>query len=422
MRPRVVITGFGAVTPLGNHAADSWKRLVQGDSVRQPITHFDVSGCRCQEGAPVSIEALELPSLKFPRRISRATHLAAPALFEALTHAGLLNASGTCSLSEIPLLVSTTGGAMALGETFLRGVLEKKRSALLKFAAAYQPQQQILELQQAFGIRGPSWMIGNACASGANAIGHGYDTIRAGHSDAVIVGGYEALTELIFVGFDSLQALSPTGCLPFDQNRNGLMLGEGSGFMVLESEAHAQKRGAIIRGQLLGYGQTTDSHHLTQPNPQGTALRIAMQHALDGADLQRDEIGYLNAHGTATPMNDGAEAQAYVDFFGEFLPTVRISSSKAAIGHTLGAAGAIEAIFSLQALREGVAPPQINTTQAISSVALSLVGTPLRGVRSPNPDRSESGPYQSWKATMSVNLGFGGSNAALIFSKFEESP
>lgn len=292
---------------------------------------------------------------------------------------------------------------MAHGESFLSRALQGKRRDQLRRVATYQPQYQMLELQAAYGLDGPVQIVANACASGANAIGHGYDLIRSGRAEVVVTGGYEALTDLIFTGFDCLQALSTTLCRPFDTQRDGLMLGEGAAFLVLESEDHAKRRGAPALARVMGYGHSTDLHHLTQPAPDGSALVRAMESALACEESDPAGVGYLNAHGTGTPMNDGAEAAAYARVRdGRLMDGVVVSSTKAAVGHTLGAAGAIEAVFALQALATGLLPPQLNLREPVPELAGRLV---VPGGRMPGGK----------SMVMSVNLGFGGSNAALLF-------
>ena len=392
----VVVTGMGLVSPLGLSVEVSWRNLLDGKTARHPISLFDVSGCRCHEGAEI-VERLPMESHSLPR----ASVLAITAVREALGQAGLLDGREKSLVADMPMSVSTTGGGMSFGEEFLRRTLAGKKYSRLRYAARYQPQQQALDIQQAFGIAGATTIIANACASGANAIGHGADLIRAGKASCVLAGGFDAMAELIFVGFDCLQALSPDCCRPFDRNRNGLMLGEGAAFLILEEEASARQRGAEILCHVTGYGHTTDLHHLTQPHPEGHALVGAMRMALGQANVPAAAIGYLNSHGTATPMNDGAEVNAYLQVFGDELPVV--SATKAAIGHTLGAAGAIEAVFAIQALREGVPPPELNTLDPIPEIGRYLAKA---GQTLANPEH-----------VMSVNLGFGGSNAALVFSK-----
>jgi 3-oxoacyl-[acyl-carrier-protein] synthase II len=296
---------------------------------------------------------------------------------------------------------------MGFGEDFVRRVLAGKRSHLFSQVSRYLPQQQVLDLQQALGFSGHSVIVANACASGANAIGHAADLIHSGAADCVLTGGFEALTELVFVGFDCLQATTTDRCRPFDLHRSGLLIGEAAAFLVLESAEHAARRGVAPICDLSGYGHTTDFFHLTQPQPEGTALIAVMQAATQQARIDPGEVGYINAHGTATPVNDGVEAKAYGAFLGAALGPTRISSTKAAIGHTLGAAGAVEAIFAIEALRSGCLPPQLNVQSPIPEMAAALVG--------------EKESSTAMRHVMSVNLGFGGSNAALVFSRSDET-
>jgi len=405
MKRPVVITGLGAVTPLGENVADSWDALIAGKNAEGPLELFDTTGCRCHRAATASLPSLPGMSPKALSRLSRVSRLAIPAAREALTMARLLDPMDKSLLPILPLSVSTTAGGMAFGEAFLRDILAHKRSRLLGPVARYLPQQQILDMQEALGFEGPSVIIANACASGANAIGHAAEMVSSGMADCVLTGGFEALTELVFVGFDCLQATSIDRCRPFDLKRSGLLLGEGAAFMVLETPEHAQRRGVQPLCRLSGYGHSTDYFHLTQPQPAGQALVAVMHQATASANIQPQDIGYINAHGTATPINDGAEAQAYRTFLGESLDRVRISSTKAAIGHTLGAAGSIEGLFSIQALLTGKLPPQLNLQTPIPEIASVLV--------------PENGCSREMNHTMSVNLGFGGSNAALLFSRYE---
>ena len=406
MSRSIAITGIGAVTPLGENFPDSWAALIAGRDAAAPLGLFDTAGCRCHEAASARLPALPRHSrlsAKAVSRLSRASRLAIPAAHEALASAGLLDDSGRSLLRELPLSVSTTAGGMAFGEDFLRRVLARDRSHLFSHVSRYLPQQQVLDLQQALGFSGHSAILANACASGANAIGHAADMIATGAADCVLAGGFEALTELVFVGFDCLQATSTGLCRPFDLNRSGLLLGEAAAFLVLESDEHAQRRGAVPLGYLTGYGHTTDFFHLTQPQPDDAALVKVMRAACGQARVKPAQIGYINAHGTATPVNDGVEAKAYLTFWGDEAGATRISSTKAAIGHTLGAAGAVEALFALETMRTGRLPPQLNLQTPIPEIAPALVGA----------QESSDGMQH----VMSVNLGFGGSNAALVFSR-----
>jgi 3-oxoacyl-[acyl-carrier-protein] synthase II len=390
---------------LGENVSQSWEALIAGRDADVPLELFDTAGCRCHRAAVASLPPLPEQRPKALSRLSRASRLAIPAAREALAAARLLDSAGRSLLPVLPLSVSTTAGGMAFGESFLRAVFAHKRSRLLGPVARYLPQQQILDLQQTLGFSGPSVIIANACASGANAIGHAAEMVSSGMADCVLTGGFEALIELVFVGFDCLQATTVDRCRPFDLKRSGLLLGEGAAFLVLETPEHAQLRGAPPLGRLSGYGHGTDFFHLTQPQPDGQALVEVMRRASAAAGLAPQEIGYINAHGTATPVNDGAEARAYRTFLEESPDQIRISSTKAAIGHTLGAAGSIEALFALLALLTGKLPPQLNLQTPIPEIASILV--------------TDKNPPQPLRHAMSVNLGFGGSNAALIFSRHE---
>lgn len=397
----VVVTGLGCVSPLGADVSSTWDALLRGECARSEITCIPVDGCRVTTGAEARLPDLPGVSQKELHRLSRASRLAIPAARQAMEDAAILGANGKSIFTRLELSISTTACGMELGENFLREIWSQKTRHLASKISRYPAHQQIADLQQHLGFSGPSMIVSNACASGANALGHAADLLRGGFADIVLAGGYEALCELVFCGFDSLQALDPAECKPFDQFRRGLMLGEGAAFLVMETREHAEKRGARIRGRLAGYGHTTDTHHITQPDPTGAPLVNAIQRALHRAGLSPSQIGYLNAHGTGTVFNDGAEAAAFSSVFADDLSQMRINSTKAAIGHTLGAAGALEAVFALECLRTGEIPPQINTTQPIPGMADCLPNTKSR-LEKP--------------AVLSVNLGFGGSNAALVFT------
>jgi 3-oxoacyl-[acyl-carrier-protein] synthase II len=406
-RRDIVVTGIGAVTPLGDDLATTWDALLSGRDAQAPLKLFDTSGCRCHTAATCTIPPLpDLPA-KLVQRFARTSRLALPAAREALAQAGLLDAELRLTRREMPVSVSTTSGGMGFAEDFVRRVLTGRRRRLFSQVARYLPQQQVLDLQQTLGFRGHTQVIANACASGANSIGHAADLIGSGAADCVLTGGFEALTELVFVGFDCLQATTTEKCRPFDLHRSGLMIGEAAAFLVLESREHAVQRGARVLCRLTGYGHTTDVFHLTQPQPEGAALVNVMAAASEQAGVTPGDIGYVNAHGTATQTNDGVEAKAYAAFFGDALEHTRISSTKAAVGHTLGAAGSLEALFAIHALRTGALPPQLNIREAVPEVAPVLAMT------------GESRP--DLRHVMSVNLGFGGSNAALVFSRDDET-
>ena len=396
----VVVTGWGCVSPLGGNTESTWSRLVAGASVRAPISCIPVEGCRVVEGAQAELPDLNWLPHKTVSRLSRAARLALPAAREAMEDAGILDSKGRSIFPRLEMSLSTTANGMELGEAFLQGVWAGSFRHQTVRVSRYPAQQQVADLQQSLGFTGPAMIVSNACASGANAIGHAADLVRAGFADIVLAGGFEALCELVYCGFDCLQALAPDDCRPFDVNRRGLMLGEGAAFLVIESAAHAAARGAKPKGRIVGYGHSTDTHHITQPDPTGAPLELCIRRALEQAGRQPSDVGHINAHGTGTPFNDSAEAAAFARVFTEN-PPPRLVSTKAAIGHTLGAAGTLEAVFSLLALQTRRIPPQIKTTNPMPEVAGWL---------------AQPGEVLEKPVVLSVNLGFGGSNAALLLA------
>jgi len=293
-------------------------------------------------------------------------------------------------------VVGTTSGGMSFGENFFR---HSGARGSAEWIANYTPQKQIADAQERFGINAPLQVIANACASGANAIGHAFESIRRGRYNRILTGGYDAISELVFVGFDSLQAATPDKCRPFDANRSGMVLGEGAGLLALEELDSALARGATVLAEVTGYGISTDNHHLTQPNPDGSGPRAAMANALRSANLAASAIDYINAHGTATHFNDASEGLAISQLFGD----VPVSSTKSMMGHSLGAAGAIETIFAILALQNSFLPPNINFETLDSSLPVHIV---------PNNSRPAD-----LRAAMSNSFGFGGTNATVIVEK-----
>jgi 3-oxoacyl-[acyl-carrier-protein] synthase II len=399
---RVVVTGAGIVTALGRGWAANAENFRLGRTAFRPVTLFDVSRQRTNLAAEVDLPE-DLPStnltVKNTRRLGRAARLLLLAAHEAWTQSGWLPAD------TLPVVLGTTSGEMTLGEDYLRqatkaGGGSKKQATRIAY---YQVQRQALDLCDAFGFQGPLTIISNACASGANAIGHAFEMLRSGRTERVLTGGYDALCQLTFAGFDSLQALSPTGCRPFDAQRNGLTLGEGAAVVTLETLAAAQNRGAPILGEIIGYGSTSDTHHLTQPHPEGRAAVAAMQAACASAGVSANEIDYVNAHGTATPQNDATEAAAISSWAGARAASLPVSSTKAGTGHLLGAAGAVEAVVCLMALRGQWLPPE-----------LSLV-TPDPVCRFPLVRRPTDAKIET---ALSNSFGFGGANATLIFRRW----
>lgn len=399
---RVVVTGAGIVTALGAGWQINAEGFRAGRTAIRPVTLFDVARQRTKIAAEVDLP-ITLPrtrlSEKNLHRINRAGRMLLLAAHEAWTQ------SGWAPGENLPIVLGTTSGEMLLGQDYLEQAIRsprhfKKQATRVAF---YQVQRQGLDLGDAFGFQGPITIIANACASGSNAIGHAYEMLRHGRAEKVLTGGYDALCHLTFAGFDSLQALAPTPCRPFDAERNGLTLGEGAAVLTLETLAGAKKRGAEILGEIIGYGATTDTHHLTQPQPEGNAALAAMNAACARARLSPDKIDYLNAHGTATPQNDATEAMAINRWAGGQAGNILVSSTKASIGHLLGAAGAAEAVVCLMALRGQWLPPEISLNQTDPVCRFQIVREPA--------DRKI-------ETALSNSFGFGGANASLIFRRW----
>lgn len=398
---RVAITGAGIVSALGTGWAANAAGFRAGRVAVGPVTLFDVSRQRARTAAEATLpDALPKTRLsdRQKRRLDRASRLLLLAAHEAWTQADWEPSD------DLPVVLGTTSGGMSLGENFYRQAITTpaRRRGQAARVLQYQPQRQALDLADAFGFSGPITIIANACASGANAIGHAFDLVRSGGCERVLTGGYDALSHLVFAGFDSLQACSTTQCRPFDAARDGLGLGEGAAVLCLESVAHARRRGARILGEIVGYGTASDPHHLTQPDPEGQAAFAAMAGACRDAGITPNQIDYINAHGTGTPLNDAAEALAIRRLLGAACKRVPVSSTKSSVGHLLGAAGAIEAIVCLMALREGWLPPTSTMREPDALCEFPLVREPAGA---------------NLNCVLSNSFGFGGANAALILRR-----
>ena len=399
---RVVITGAGIFTALGSGWRINSDGFRAGRAAFRPVTLFDVSRQRSKIAAEADMPA-EFPATKLSpngiRRLNRASKMLLHAAHEAWSQAGW-NAA-----ENLPVVLGTTSGEMSLGEKYLQQAVRsphaKKRQPTR--VVHYQIQQQGLDLCNAFGFQGPIIIISNACASGANAIGHAFEMLRHGQAERVLTGGYDALCQLTFAGFDSLQALSPTPCRPFDATRDGLTLGEGAAVLALETLAHAQRRSAEILGEITGYGATTDIHHLTQPHPEGNAAMAAMTAACALANISPEQIDYVNAHGTATPQNDATEAVAINRWAGKHASHLPVSSTKSGIGHLLGGSGAVEAVVCLMALRGQWLPPQRSSGKIDPACRFQIVREPVDA---------------KIEMALSNSFGFGGANASLIFRRW----
>ena len=393
---RVAVTAMGVVSPLGRGAEETARALREGRDCVTPLTRFDVSKTRCKtagqipERAPVAVASRE----------SRARSRLHPASLLMIEAARELRAMDSGFLPELAV-IGTTSGGMSFGEAFYRAQVEKcrprKRAGWL---ANYLPQKAILDAQEECGFLSPSQIIANACASGTNAVGHAFALVRAGECQRVLCGGYDVISEMVFVGFDSLQASTPEYIRPFDKNRTGLVLGEGAALLALEEWDSARARGAQVLAEITGYGISTDNHHLTQPHPSGIGPRQAMERALADARRAPEEIDYINAHGTATAFNDATEGAAISQMFGDRVP---VSSTKSMMGHSLGAAGAIEAVFSILSIRNQFLPPNIHFRESDPAWPLNIVANESRQARI--------------RRVVSNSFGFGGTNASIVIEE-----
>lgn len=401
--PRVVITGAGVVTSLGLGWAPNSAGFEAGTIAIHPVSLFDVSRQRVKVAGEVSLPG-KLPSTRLTRnretRLDRAARMLLIAAGEAWSQSAWSKPVG-----PLPLVLGTTSAGMVFGEDYYRQAMDQPLGRWQQPSRVmhYQAQTQAITLAEAFGFQGPISIISNACASGANAIGHAWELLREGHSEQVLAGGYDALSKMVFAGFDSLQALSTTQCRPFDAQRDGLALGEGAAVLTMETLDHAQRRGATILGEIVGYGTSLDVHHLTQPHPQGDAALASMCEATRIAGLSPEQIGYVNAHGTGTPMNDVAEAHAISRWAGERAATLPVSSTKSSIGHLLGGAGAVEVIVCLMALQGQWLPPTPTIRAADPACRFPVV-------REPTKARLDY--------ALTNSFGFGGANASLILRRW----
>lgn len=392
-RERVAVVAAGVVSPLGAGQEATRAALREARDCVSPVERFSVEQCRCSTAGQVADEWLQafLPNDRQTRRLHRASHMMIAALAELREQAPEFRPELT--------VVGTTSGGMSFGEQYYRALQEPdaRGSGTPGWIANYPPQKPAVDALEAFGLTSPCQVIANACASGTNAIGHAFECIRSGRYERVLSGGYDAISELVFVGFDSLQAATPEKCRPFDGARSGLVLGEGAALLALENLETAEARGAQILAEITGYGISTDNHHLTQPHPSGIGPRQAMERALQSAGLAPEAIDYVNAHGTATPFNDAAEGKAIAELLGR----VPVSSTKGMMGHSLGAAGAIEAVLTILALRDGFLPANINFRVSDSGLDLDIVANKVR-------------PAAEARVALSNSFGFGGTNATIV--------
>lgn len=409
---RVVVTGMGCVSPVGNNVKDTWSSLLAGRSGAGMITHFDASRHKTRFAAEVKgFDGTALFGPRDARKMDRFTQFATAAALEALDQSGLQ--IDDSNRDRVGVLIGT--GIGGIGTLLEQAEVMRERgpdrvSPFLVPMMISDSAAGMLAIR--FGARGPNMAIATACASGNNAIGEALEIIRRGAADAMIAGASEAaLVPVAMAGMNVMTALSTrnddpqTASRPFDRERDGFLMGEGAGILILESYEHAQQRGATILAELTGYGTTDDAHHISAPAENGAGAAISMQLALEDAGLALTDIEYINAHGTSTPLNDKSETAAIKTVFGKHAYQIPVSSTKSMTGHLLGASGAVEAVFCVMAIRDETLPPTINYQTPDPQCDLDYV---------PNEPRKVSPRH-----VMSNSFGFGGHNATLVISRFE---
>ena len=411
MQKRVVITGMGTINPVGNNLNDYWNALLEGKCGIDIIKAFDPSDFKAKTAGEVKdFNPSELIGRKEAKRLDRFSQFAIVAAKEALAHSKL----------DMDKIDKNRAGAVIGSGIGGLATIEAEQTKLLNSGPDRVPPLFIPmaisnmaagNVAITIGLKGICTSVVTACASATNAIGEAFKLIQSGNQDIVFAGGAEAsITPLAIAGFASMTALSTStdpkrASIPFDKDRDGFVMGEGAGVLVLESLEHAQERGADIYGEIVGYGCSSDAYHITSPEPSGEGGARAMSNALEDANVKPEEVIYINAHGTSTPYNDKIETAAIKRVFGEHSKDMVINSTKSMTGHLLGAAGAVEAIASIMSLKEGVVHPTVGLVTPDEECDLDYVKGEKRVV--------------DVKYAISNSLGFGGHNASLLFKKWE---
>ncbi|WP_151140229.1 beta-ketoacyl-ACP synthase II [Bacillus amyloliquefaciens] len=410
-KKRVVVTGLGALSPLGNDAETSWKNAIGGVSGIGPITRVESDEYPAKVAAELKDFNIENHmDKKEARKMDRFTQYAVVAAKMAVQDAGL-NITDEIAPRVGVWVGSGIGGLETLESQFEIFLTKGPRRVSPFFVPMMIPDMATGQISIALGAKGVNSCTVTACATGTNSIGDAFKVIQRGDADAMITGGTEApLTRMSFAGFSANKALSTnpdpkTASRPFDKNRDGFVMGEGAGIIVLEELEHALARGAKIYGEIVGYGSTGDAYHITAPAQDGEGGARAMQEAIKDAGIKPEEIDYINAHGTSTYYNDKYETKAIKTVFGDHAYKLAVSSTKSMTGHLLGAAGGIEAIFSVMAIKDSIIPPTINIETPDEECDLDYV-----------PDKARE---QDVNVVLSNSLGFGGHNATLIFKKYQ---
>ena len=412
---RVVVTGLGTVNPLGNTVAESWAAAKAGQCGIAPITQFDTAGFKCKLAAEVKgFDPEAIVDKKELRKMARFTLLALAAATEAIQDSGLDTEANAKTTGVI--LSSGIGGLPTIEEQHTRGEEKGMEKVSPYFVPMSIANMAAAQVAIRFGLKGMCTCPVTACAGGTNAVGDAFHRIRDGYEDAMVCGGAEScISPLGIGGFTSMKALSTStdpdaASLPFDARRGGFVMGEGSGVLVLEELEHAKARGAKIYAEMVGEGMSADAHHITASHPEGLGACLVMQNALEDAGMKPEDIDYINVHGTSTPVGDISEAKAIKQVFGEAAYKLNISSTKSMTGHLLGAAGAVEALASVLAVKNDIIPPTINHVE---------------GDEDPEIDYTLNYTFnkaekREVRAALSNTFGFGGHNACVIFKKYAE--
>jgi 3-oxoacyl-[acyl-carrier-protein] synthase II len=412
-RRRVVVTGVGLVTPLGTGTEENWQALMAGRSGIRQITRFDASVLPARVAGEVpDFDPHRFIERKDIKKMDIFIQYAMGAAQMAVSQSGLADPLGAPDRCGVIVGVGM-GGLATLEEAYHHFQALEIRRVSPFFFPRLIPNMAAGQIALRFGARGPSYATTSACASGAHAIGDAVDLIRDGRQDVMLAGGAEAPVCLLGIGgFTAMRALStafndePTrASRPFDGKREGFVVAEGAGMLGLEERDHARARGATILAEILGYGANCDAYHMTQPSPEGIGAATCMSLALEDAHLRPDQVGYVNAHGTGTPYNDEAETMAVKTVFGEHARRLAISSTKSMTGHLLGAAGAVEAVYTVLSVARGKVPPTINLDQPDPACDLDYVPHTARAAEV--------------RAALSNSFGFGGTNVTLAFGRAE---
>ena len=414
MRRRVVVTGFGCLTPVGNDVATTWRSLLAGKSGAGPITKFDPSKFPVRFAAEVKgFDPVVFMDRKEAKRADAYTQYAVAAAVQAMQDAGFAEGNGYDPERTGVIIGSGIGGLRSFEEQ--HDVYKERGPSKISpfFIPMFIADIAAGIVSMRFNAKGPNYATVSACATSAHAIGDAFRTIQYGDADIILSGGAEAtVTPMAIGGFANMKALSErndspeTASRPFDATRDGFVMGEGSGVVVLEELEHAKKRGARIYAEIVGYGATGDAYHLTAPAPDGEGAQRAMRRAMQDAGLGPADVQYINAHGTSTPANDLNETKAIKAVFGDEAKRLNVSSTKSATGHMLGAAGAVEFIFSALAVREGKIPPTINYQTPDPDCDLNYT-----------PNQAAS---RDMTAALSNSFGFGGHNVTLAVRRYPE--